>query len=928
LLAAAQYWQQEIDYHIDVTLNDKEHVLEGFEKMQYTNHSPDTLHFIWMHLWPNAYKNDRTAFSDQMLLNGNTKFYFSPKEQRGYINRLDFKVNGVTAATEDHPQYIDVVRIMLPTPLAPGGSITITTPFHVQLPYNFSRGGHEGESYQVTQWYPKPAVYDAAGWHPIPYLDQGEFYSEFGHFDVQITVPKNYVVAATGELQDEEEKKWMAERENFTWTPLKEKIKSPGGSFKMIEKPFPASSPETKTLHYVQDRVHDFAWFADKRFIVNHDTCQLPSGKVIDVYSFYTPNEKPVWQKSLQYEKNAVRFYSSQVDEYPYKVLNVVQGPKSFGGGMEYPTITVISPTSSPRDLDVTIAHEIGHNWFYGILATNERDHPWMDEGINSFYEYRYAAMYYNDRPGQDRTFFETFAEEHHDQPIETTAENFQVTNYDLVAYFKTSDWLRWMEKELGSESFSRAMQDYYRDWSFKHPQPADFKASMEKSLGRNLDSYFAKKEQTGLLPNEQRMGTRIETIFSPHFYKNFLNNSDQNLITFSPAVGTNSYDKMMLGIFITNLKLPPNHFKFFLAPMYSMGAKKLVGLGKLDYSIFTPGLFAKTDLFINGSAFSSNVFTDTAGKNYYTGFRKMVPGIRLVFKEKDPRSTVRRLLQFKSFLISEDGLHFKRDTVITGIDTALVTRISSQKENRSLQQLEYVVENSRALYPYRGELKIEQSKGFVRASFTGNYFFNYPKGGGLETRFFAGKFFYTGAKTQLKEFATDRYHLDLTGPNGYEDYTYSDYFLGRNKFDGLESQQIMIRDGGFKVRTELLANKVGKTDDWLVAMNFATTIPSGINPLSLLPVKIPLKAFLDIGTQADAWKTGAEGDRFLFDAGLQISLLKNTVNIYIPLIYSKVYKDYIKSTLDKKGRFLKTISFNIDVANFSWKKIDRNIPF
>ena len=142
------------------------------------------------------------------------------------------------------------------------------------------------------------------------------------------------------------------------------------------------------------------------------------------------------------------------------------------------------------------------------------------------------------------------------------------------------------------------------------------------------------------------------------------------------------------------------------------------------------------------------------------------------------------------------------------------------------------------------------------------------------------------------------------------EDYTYSDYFIGRNEFEGAASQQIMVRDGGFKVRTELLADKVGKTDDWLMAVNFSTTIPSKINPLSVLPVKIPLKIFVDIGTYADAWKKKSTEDRFLFDAGFQISFLKETINIYIPLIYSKVYKDYIQSTLDKKNRFLENNFF------------------
>ena len=167
-----------------------------------------------------------------------------------------------------------------------------------------------------------------------------------------------------------------------------------------------------------------------------------------------------------------------------------------------------------------------------------------------------------------------------------------------------------------------------------------------------------------------------------------------------------------------------------------------------------------------------------------------------------------------------------------------------------------------------------------------------------------------------------------MTGANGYEDYTYNEYFIGRNKFEGFASQQIMVRDGAFKVRTDLLADKVGKTDDWLIAANFSTTIPDAVNPLSILPVKIPLKIFFDLGTQSEAWKPNAESDRFLFDMGLQIPLFRETINIYIPLLYSNVYKEYIQSTIEKKQRFWKKISFSIDMSNFSFRKIDRNLNF
>jgi len=436
----SQYWQQQVNYLIDVSLNDKLHTLDGFEKITYTNNSPDTLNYIWFHLWPNAYKNDKTAFSDQLLENGKTDFYFSSKEQRGYINRLNFMVNGAAAKMEDHPNHIDIIKVLLPKPLPPSQQVIISTPFHVKLPFSFSRSGYDGKSYQITQWYPKPAVYDQKGWHDMPYLEQGEFYSEFGNFDVRITVPAKYVVAATGELQNEDERKWLLGR--IIHESVKKKQNQIKKSYK--SKPLPNKTKQqstnnlndtsTKTLQYIQNSVHDFAWFADERFVVNYDTTALSSGKIIDVYSFYTPQEKASWKHSIGFAKDAVRFYSNEVGEYPYNVVSVVQGPESFAGGMEYPTITVVSPMDLEKDLDVIIAHEIGHNWFYGILASNERIHPWMDEGINSFYEKKYTEAKYGPQPQLEELLFQTKAIQKTDQPIETKAEDFSVTNYGTVA--------------------------------------------------------------------------------------------------------------------------------------------------------------------------------------------------------------------------------------------------------------------------------------------------------------------------------------------------------------------------------------------------------------------------------------------------------------------------------------------------------------
>ncbi|RYY54470.1 MAG: M1 family peptidase, partial [Chitinophagaceae bacterium] len=458
--SAQNYWQQEVNYNMSVTLNDNDHSLDGVARIQYINHSPDTLHFIWFHLWPNAYKNDQTAFSDQLLENGNTSFYFSDENGKGYINRLDFKVDGASAETEDHPNYIDITRLILPTPLAPGAQILITTPFHVKLPFNVSRGGHDGQSYQATQWFPKPAVYDRNGWHPMPYLDQGEFFSEFGTYTVSITTPSNYVIAATGNMDpDYQEFKFLRSRVDYSWQPIVTKVKTKSGQVKKTIQLFPQSDAATKTIHFSENNIHDFAFFADKRFIVKQDSCRLPSGKIIDVNIYYTPQHGDQWKNAMSYAKSALVFYSTHLGDYPYDVCSVVQGPESFGSGMEYPTITSIAPMANPVELELTILHEIGHNWFYGALASNERQYPWMDEGLNTYYENLYASINYPGYTSTERSYFEQRAAEKRDQAINTTSDSLTNANYGLIAYFKTSEWMRNLQATLGTETFTRAMK-------------------------------------------------------------------------------------------------------------------------------------------------------------------------------------------------------------------------------------------------------------------------------------------------------------------------------------------------------------------------------------------------------------------------------------------------------------------------------------
>ncbi len=545
LKSQKNYFQQEVNYSIDVELNDTLHTLTGFISIEYKNNSPQALNEIWMHLWSNAYKNTETAFAKQMLENGSTEFRFSKAFEKGAIGKLSFKVNAETVKWALDSTHIDIAKITLNKSLLPGEKITITTPFTVKIPKTFSRLGHEGQSYQISQWYPKPAVFDLNGWHPMPYLDQGEFYSEFGTFDVRITLPKNYVVGATGELQTASEHAWMdslimAQAGDTLLKNEKRKRRKNGDAF-------PPSSSEMKTIEFKQNNIHDFAWFADKRYIVRRDTVELPASKrKVLCTTMFKPSSKMLWKNSTDYLKDAILHYSEKVGEYPYNVVTAVEGALKAGGGMEYPTITVIGGASSEESLDEVITHEVGHNWFYGILASNERKHPWMDEGVNSYYEREYMKRKYPNskvlggiadsglgkmldvkrwkQTDMNYLAYLLQARENRDQKATLPAHEFTPLNMGIVVYLKTALLLDYLKNYLGENRFDSCMYTYFNQWKFKHPQPDDFRKTFEEVSGENLSWWFDSLLNTTKKPDVKikRVEVMNDSITNISYKKNY----------------------------------------------------------------------------------------------------------------------------------------------------------------------------------------------------------------------------------------------------------------------------------------------------------------------------------------------------------------------------------------------------------------------
>jgi hypothetical protein len=505
--SSQEYFQQEVNHKIHVTLNDRKHELNGFESVEYINNSPDTLGFLYFHLWPNAYSSNKTELATELFrVNGKGKLFNDP-ELRGYIDSLDFEVEHNHVQWDLFPGLPDICKLILNEPLKPGDTIYITTPFHLKIPKGItSRLGHIGESYQISQWYPKPAVYDKSGWHQMPYLDQGEFYSEFGSFDVSITLPANYIVGATGNLQNEEEKKLLDRLSADTsW------MKTPdyGGA------DFPPSSDQMKTLRYTENQVHDFAWFADKRFHVLKGKVKLPdSGREVTTWAMFTNQEAQLWKDAITYINNAIRNFSKWNGDYPYNAFTAIQSALTSGSGMEYPGLTVIGLAEDPYLLDEVIAHEACHSWFYSAIGSNERRFPFMDESIASAYESRYMHERYpgkklwelsfknrklakffqiEDMPVQRIQEIEWLiqARQNLEQPVNLAAPDFSPENYSAIIYDKAATGFNYLRAYLGDSLYDSIMHDYYRTWGKKHPRPEDLKMIFESHTAKDLSWFF-----------------------------------------------------------------------------------------------------------------------------------------------------------------------------------------------------------------------------------------------------------------------------------------------------------------------------------------------------------------------------------------------------------------------------------------------------
>lgn len=942
------YWQQRVDYRINVRLNDENHTLSANIEFDYQNNSPQTLDKIFVHLWPNAYRNHKTALGKQLYKTGENILRFGKEEDKGNIDSLDFKVNGEKVTWEYDPEHIDIAILKLTKGLAPGQKITVSTPFKVKIPSGkISRLGHIDQSYQITQWYPKPAVYDKNGWNAIPYLTQGEFYSEYGSFDVKITLPKNYVIGATGDLQTAEEIEFLSQKAKETEKKIPDfLIEKQGRGGKTA---FPASDKTFKTVHFTQDNVHDFAWFADKRYAVLKGEVELPHSKrKVTSWAMFVPHNTIYWQHAIEYLNDGTYYYSLWNGDYPYNQVTAVDGTISAGGGMEYPTITVIGNASSKEELEVVIVHEVGHNWFYGILGSNERCHGWMDEGLNTLNEVRYMQTKYpnntrfsdmvlngrfhlNDLDHKDMgdISYRAIALLGTDQPIETHSADFTPANYGIIMYQKTGLVFYYLMDYLGEELFDKCMSTYYEEWKFKHPQPEDLRAVVERVSGKKLDWLFDDLIQTTnhidyKIKNVKVDKTNNQTLVTVKnvgqvqgpinvtalkdttvIASKWLDPTEKGTLTFAGTDYTNfhiDYARNIPEINRTNnswkakglfKKAEPLRLEFFVGD-HELGKSNHFWLPMMGANAY--------DKFMLGATFHNigvpfKQFQYVATPMFSFG-RTNLAGMAELSYTFLPKSNLR----FSRFGLSAKSFGMERDSKSHFVN--LVPYWSTQIGNRGrakasshyllLQGLwqtnyyelsigpnRYQNFGGSAQYDYRvmladhqfnwnvrGEMvqeTLEENK-FARLSTTASYRYRYLKN--KMTRWIEVRGFF--GQNVLYEnnsvLPNEQFMLSVSGARGNQDFFMEDYHFGRFETSGFWSQQRLDNMGGFRSTANIFTSK------WMTAANFYMQLP--LKP-GLFGV------FGDFG----AYDTGNNVET-LYNVGLGVRL-SNVLGVYFPLAQS-----------------------------------------
>jgi len=504
--AQAHYWQQAVEYDMDIDFDVETHRFNGNQTIRYTNNSPDTLYRVFYHLYFNAFQpNSMMDVRSRTIRDADPRVSDRiSKLKKDEIGFLQVNALVQDGAKANYKEEGTILEVELAEPILPGATTELAMQFNGQVPLQIRRSGRdnrEGISYSMSQWYPKLSEYDHQGWHANPYIGR-EFHGVWGDFKVSITIDKDYLVGGTGYLENKSEI---------------------GGAYN--NGAAGTATGDKRTYHFNAPMVHDFMWAADPDY--QHTVRTRADGT--ELHFFYQEGDATTenWEALPEIMDRAFDYINERYGQYPYKKYAFVQGGD---GGMEYPMGTLITGERSLSSLVGVSVHELMHSWYQMVLATNESLYAWMDEGFTSYASDEVMNFLRKEGliPGQvaedphlsDVTGFLNFVQSGLEEPLSIHSDHFQSNAaYGVGSYVKGSLFLYQLQYILGKDNFERALLRYYNTWKFKHPEPNDVIRIMEKESGLELDWFKEYFVYTTRLPNygigEVKAGKRKTTLVS-----------------------------------------------------------------------------------------------------------------------------------------------------------------------------------------------------------------------------------------------------------------------------------------------------------------------------------------------------------------------------------------------------------------------------
>lgn len=467
-------WQQRVKYTMNIDMNVETNQFTGKQKLEYWNNSPDTLTRVFYHLYFNAFQPnsmmDTRSRELGQIFNGDQpdwdkrvkdRIFNLKPDEIGYHNILSLKMDG---RKQNFVMHETILEVKLDKPILPKSKVVFEMDFESQVPLQIRRSGRDNPTtkvrYSMSQWYPKLCEYDYEGWHPDPYIAR-EFYGVWGDFDVKISIDKNYILGGTGYLQNANQIGYGYEKKGV-------KVPKPSG--------------DKLTWQFIAPNVHDFMWAADPEFI--HLTRKVKDSLTLHLLYKATVTDTKVWEDILDNAEKVLPFLEDNFGAYAYKQFSFIHGGD---GGMEYPMATLLSGPGA-------WLHEWIHNWYYGMLGTNESQYAWMDEGFTEFATDRAKAFLNKSLEFPHQKNYDSYyslAKSGREEPLTTHADHFNSNRaYSSATYSKGCVFLSQLGYITGEETLKKIMLEYYRLWRFKHPNVNDFIRVAEKVSDMKLDWF------------------------------------------------------------------------------------------------------------------------------------------------------------------------------------------------------------------------------------------------------------------------------------------------------------------------------------------------------------------------------------------------------------------------------------------------------